>query len=54
MTKPFDDPRIQPAGDDDESLREYGRQLAMDSLLELALGARGKGPPSETSLPFNP
>jgi serine protease inhibitor len=32
-----DDSRVQPLGDDDESLREYGRQLALDSLLELAL-----------------
>jgi hypothetical protein len=41
MSKQFDDARIQPPGGDDESLREYGRQLAMDSLLELALGDRG-------------
>ena len=41
MTKQFDHPRVQPPGGDEESLREYGRQLMMDSLLELALGDHG-------------
>ncbi|MCC6125336.1 MAG: hypothetical protein IT426_10265 [Pirellulales bacterium] len=33
-------PRVEPPGDDDQALREYGRQLAMDGLLELALRNR--------------
>jgi serine protease inhibitor len=33
----FDHPRIPPPGGNGESLREYGRQLAIDSLLEMLL-----------------
>jgi serine protease inhibitor len=36
----FDHPRIPPPNGEDESLREYGRQLAMDSLLALLLKER--------------
>src|SRR6516225_7475882 len=32
--------RVELPGNDDEELREYGRQLALDGLLELALGNR--------------
>jgi serine protease inhibitor len=42
----FDHPRIPPPSGDDESMREYGRQLAMDSLLALLLkepGTQRKG-----------
>lgn len=46
MNAPLDDPRVQPPGNDEESLREYGRQLALDSLLELALGGRGARKPA--------
>ena len=41
MNAPLDDPRVVPPGDGEETLREYGRQLALDSLLELALGTSG-------------
>jgi hypothetical protein len=37
----FDHPRVPPPQDDDRSLRDYGRQLAMDSLLEVLLTDRG-------------
>ena len=40
MSEHDNDGRVQPPDGDDDSLREYGRQLAMDSLLELALGGR--------------
>jgi hypothetical protein len=53
MSEQFDHPRLGPPGGDAESLREYGRQLAMDSLLELSLrdaGAR-KSPPVVGRLP---
>ena len=30
--------RVEAPGNDDEALREYGRQLALDSMLDLALG----------------
>jgi len=34
----WEEERIQrPSGDDEEALREYGRQLAMDGLLQEAI-----------------
>lgn len=43
MNQDPDNERVELPGSDDESLREYGRQLALDSLLELALGNRVVG-----------
>jgi Flp pilus assembly protein TadD len=53
MNEPLDDRRVQSPGNDEESLREYGRQLALDSLLELALGSHEvqKLPPGEITSP---
>jgi len=39
MNHDQDNDRVELPGNDDESLREYGRQLALDSLLDLALGS---------------
>ena len=39
MSEHLDDPRLELPNGDEESFREYGRQLAVDILLELALAS---------------
>jgi hypothetical protein len=43
MTDPRGNPRVLPPSGDDQSLREFGRQLAMDSLLGMAFDKGGGG-----------
>src|SRR5436189_4894443 len=49
MSQDPENDRVELPGNDDESLREYGRQLALDSLLEMALANRASG--TNTALP---
>ncbi|MFZ5832171.1 MAG: hypothetical protein ACOY3P_18970 [Planctomycetota bacterium] len=37
-------PRVAPPADDDDAMREYGRQLAMDSLLQMLFGSGSASP----------
>ena len=43
-----------PLASDDESLREYGRQLAMDSLIEQALLGSGREKSLGNVIPLTP
>ena len=52
MSEHFDDLRVQPPnGDEEEARREYGRQLAMDSLLELVLRDPDAKAPAKNPVP---
>ncbi len=54
MSHDLQNDRVETPDDDDEALREYGRQLALDSLLDLALGSGVEKTESVAQVPQAP